>query len=182
MTKTRADARHDFVVETVLQSSHRGREYTRFAAALIADNFGPLNADQRSHVAAFPKALGDLIGNKVSVGEDLKVNVRMRFENFEQLFVHERLAAQQAEKRVAHFLGRRDHPVHRFDIDLVLLGGNVNPATGAAEVAGVDDRDVEVGGKELPVAKPAFVLLNASPAFEAHVPAELPEQTLVCFQ
>ena len=56
---------------------------------------------------------------------------------------------------------------------------DIDPAALAAEVAGVDDRDVEERREELAALEPALVLVDGEHALEAHVPGELPEQALV---
>ena len=78
-----------------------------------------------------------------------KISVGVGFENVKQLFVHERFAAQQSKKRVANFFGRMDHPVHGIDINFVLFGADIDPTAGTAKVAAVDNRNVEIGRKEL---------------------------------
>ena len=45
------------------------------------------------------------VGDEVAVGEDLKVAVAVAAEDLQHLRVHERLAAEDAEERVAHRLG-----------------------------------------------------------------------------
>ena len=54
---------------------------------------------------------GDLVGDQLAVGEDLEVAVRVRGEDVQQLRVHERLAAEDAEVAVAVLLGVADDPV-----------------------------------------------------------------------
>ena len=63
-----------------------------------------------------------------------------------------------------------------------MLGGHIDPAALAAEVAAIDDRDVQERRKDLAALEPAFVLLDGEHALEAHVPGELPEQPLVGFE
>ena len=93
--------------------------------------------------------------------------------------MHERLAAEDAEEAVAHLLGLADQ---RFmagrSIDL-LLGGHIDPAALAAQVAAVDDREVQKRREELAALEPAFVALHREHALDAEVPGELPEQALV---
>ncbi len=103
LAKARADAGHDFVVQAVLQAGHRRREHASLSASFVADDLRTFDADQGRHVSAFAQTFGNLVGNEVAVGEDLKVDIRMGFEDVEQLLVHERFAAQQAKERVADF-------------------------------------------------------------------------------
>ena len=177
-----ADAGHHLVLQAVLQALHRLAEHARAAAALVADDLVPFDADQRRDVAELAELLGDFVGDEVAVGEDLKVAVAVAAEDFQHLRVHERLAAEDAEERVAHRLGFGDQPVHRRRLDLRLLGRHIDPAALAAEVAAVDDRDVEERRKELAPLEPRLVLLHRAHALEAEIPGQLPEQPLVGFQ
>ena len=93
--------------------------------------------------------LARFVGDEVAVGEDLEVAVRVLGEHVEQLRVHERLAADDAEEDVAHLLRFADQLVERVGLDRLLLGGHIDPAALAAQVAAVDDRDVEKRRKEL---------------------------------
>ena len=54
------------------------------------------------------------------------------------------------------------------------------PAALAPQVAAVDDGNVKVRWKELTALQTALVALHRTQALDAHVPAELPQQTLVC--
>ena len=87
--------------------------------------------------------------------------------------------AQQAKEGISLLLGRVDHAIHGLDINFLLLVSDIDPTTGAPEVAAVDDGDVEIGWKKFALLEASFVLLNASPPFEAHVPGQLPEETFV---
>ena len=60
----------------------------------------------------------DFVGDELAVGEDLEIAVRMRREQIEQLRVHERLAAEDAEERVPVRLRVGDRAVQRLEIDL----------------------------------------------------------------
>ena len=51
------------------------------------------------------RRLRDFVGDELAVGEDLEVSVRVRGEQIEQLRVHERLAAEDAEEGVPVRLG-----------------------------------------------------------------------------
>src|SRR5262245_19060974 len=93
--------------------------------------------------------------------------------------MHERLAAEDGKERITHLLGFANHPVHRVRFDPFLLRRDVYPATLTSQVAAIDDRNVQEGRKELAAFEPAFVLLNRPHTLPAHVPHELPDQTLV---
>ena len=84
------------------------------------------------------------VGDEVAVGEDLEVAIGVLGQHVEQVRVHERLAADDAEEDVAHLLGlARPACRKRVGRDDLLLGGDVHPAALAAQVAAVDDRDVQ---------------------------------------
>jgi hypothetical protein len=116
---------------------------------LVANDLGALDADQRCHVAQLSQSFGNFVGDKVSVGEDLKVSVGMSRENVEQFFMQEGFTAEDAKERVSHGFGFVEGSVHRLKIDLRLLASDIDPTSLAAKIARVDDRDVEKGRKEL---------------------------------
>ncbi len=96
--------------------------------------------------------------------------------------MHERLAADDAEEDVAHRLRFADQLVERFGLNDLLLGRDIDPAALAAQVAGIDDRDVEERREELAALEAGFVPLDGEHALQAHVPGELPEETFIGFE
>ena len=182
LAETGADAREDFVVQAMLEAAERGAEDSGFSSPLIADEFGPFDADQRRDVTQPAELLGDLCRNKVPVREDLEIRVRVGRQDVQQALVHQRLAAQQPEERVPHAFGFSDHPVQGIDVDPLLLRRDVDPATLAAEVAAVDDRDVQVRREELASFQAAFMPLDRAITPPAHIPAQLPQQSLIRFE
>ena len=182
LANARADTRQHLVLEAVLQALHRLGEDIRTAAPFVADDLGPLDADERRDVAELSQFGGDLVGDEVAVREDLEVAVGMRCENLQQLRVHERLAADDAEEAVASLLGLGEQPVHRVEVDRLLLRGHIDPTALTAQVATVDDRDVDERRKELAPLHPAFESLNGQHPLEAKVVGELPQQALVSFE
>src|SRR4051794_6992121 len=106
----------------------------------------------------------------MSVRKHLEIAIAMRAENLQNLRVHERLAAENAEERIAHRLGFTDQPVHRRRLDPRLLGGHIDPATLAAEIAAIDDRDIEERRKEFPPLEPRLVPLHRANALHAEIP------------
>ena len=102
LTEAGADPCDNPSIKAVLQPLHGAAVDLLFAAPLIADNFVSLNTDQRSDVAQLMYAAGDFRCNKVSVRKDLKIAVRMFSQDVEQLRMHERLATDDAEERIAH--------------------------------------------------------------------------------
>ncbi len=100
-------------------------------------------------------------------------------QDVEKLRVHERLAADDAEEDVAHFAGLMNQLVHGLALDGLLLGGHVHPATLAAQVAAIDDRDIQKRREDLAPFEALLVFLDRPNPFPAHVPGQLPEQALV---
>ena len=80
-------------------------EHALAAAALVADDLVPFDADERRDVAELAELLRHFVGDEVAVGEDLEVAIAVAAEDLQDLRVHERLAAEDAEERVAHRLG-----------------------------------------------------------------------------
>ena len=63
------------VLQAVLQALHRLAETRRPAAALVADDLVPFDADQRRDVAELAQLSRDFVGDEVAVGEDLEVAI-----------------------------------------------------------------------------------------------------------
>ncbi len=175
LAEARANAGHYAVLQAVFDALHRLAPHAAAAAALVGNDFVAFDAHERRDVAHAAHPGRHFVGDELSVGKDLEVAVGMLFENVEQLGVHERLAAQDAEEGVAHRLGFVDHPVHRGGVDRLLLGGHVDPAPLAAEVAAIDDRHVQEGRKELAPPQPRLVFLHRAHSLETHVPSQLPQ-------
>ena len=69
-------------------------------AALVADDLGALDADQRRDVAAAAAVrAATSLGDEVAVGEDLEVAVGMALERSSEVRVHERLAAERCRRK-----------------------------------------------------------------------------------
>lgn len=100
----------------------------------------------------------------------------MRREEVEQFRVHERLAAEDAEERVPVFFCVSDRAIERVEIDLRALGLHVHPAALAAQVAGVQNREVEEGRKIFAALDAALEFFDREQALHAEIPQELPEQ------
>jgi hypothetical protein len=162
-------------VEAILKAAHRSAKDLFLPAAFVADDLASLDGDQRGGVAETAQALGDFLGDELSVGEDLEVAVGMSGKDIEQLRVHERFAAEQAEEGVAVRLRVADEAIHRIEIEGGALGFDIHPATLAAQVAGVDDRDVEERREVLAVAQPPLEALDGEHPFHPEIPEELPD-------
>jgi hypothetical protein len=88
--------------------------------------------------------------------------------------VHERLAAEDAEEGVAVLLRIEDRAVERGEIDGVLRL-DVDPATLAAEIAGVENREVEERREVFAAFDAALEFLDGEKALEAEIPRKLPD-------
>jgi hypothetical protein len=64
----------------------------------------------------------------------------------------------------------------------VLLRRHINPTALTAQVATVDNRNVQIGRKELAAFQPPLMQVNRPQPFHAHVPGQLPQQALIGFQ
>jgi hypothetical protein len=106
----------------------------------------------------------------------------MGLENIKQLFMQEWLTPQKSKERVALLLGSIDHAIECIDVDFLLFVRDINPASLTSEIATVDDRNVQIRRKKLPVAKSPFMLLNGAEPFDTHIPKQFPQQTLVCLE
>src|SRR5438128_1553120 len=139
----------------MFQTAHRFVEHIPPAAARVTDDFTAFDADERGGVGQLPQAAGDPFGDELAVGEKLKVAVRVRGEEAEQLRVHERFAAEDAKEDVAVPFGVGDRAVERVEVDRVFLL-YVHPATLTAEVAGVEDGEVKERREILSAPDPAL--------------------------
>jgi hypothetical protein len=148
---------------------------------LVADALGSFNADERRRVPEPSQLAGDLVGDELSVGEDLEVAIRMLAQDLQQLRVHERLSAEDPEKAVAAALRVTDHPPHGGGVDHVPRAVDFDPAALASQVAAVDDREIQEWREMLPVFQPFLELLNRAHPFVAEVVREFPEQARIGF-
>ena len=177
----RADSCDDFVSHTVFNALHCFVEHSCTATALVADNFAALNAHQRCDVPTPAQLCRHMVGDEVPVGEDLEIAIGMSAEDLQDVSVHEGFSTDDAKEVVTLLIGFANNSGQRFEFNLFLFGSHVDPTTLAAEVATVDDRDVEKRRKELATCQSPFVLLNRPGAFEAKIPGQLPEQPLIGF-
>ena len=157
-----ADTCHHVIVQAILEAFHCLAINAIATSSLVANDLGALDADQRCHVAQLAQSFGNFIGDKVSVGEDLKVSIGMSRENVEQFLVQERFTAENAKERVPHGFGFVESSVHRLKVDLRLLASDIDPTSLAAKIARIDDGDVKKGWKELPFFQTLLVLLDTS--------------------
>ena len=162
----------------MFQPAHRSVEHVLLAAALIAGDFTAFDADQRRGVAQLAQAGRGLLRDELAVGEKLKVTVGVSGEQIEQLRVHERFAAEDAEERVPVPFGVGDGAIERVQVNGVLLL-HIHPAALATEVARVDDGKIEERGEVFAALDAPLELLDRQHPLHAEVPGELPQATLV---
>src|SRR5205814_199088 len=105
-------AGEDLVFQTMPQPLHDLTQDARPATALVAHHLVALNADKRRDITQPAQPPGHAVRYELPVGEDLEVTVRVGFENVQELGMHERLAADDAEKGVAHALGLANQAMH----------------------------------------------------------------------
>ncbi len=159
------------------QAPQRTFEDVYIAAAFVADDLVPLDGDEWCGIADFRQTRGDFVGDALAVGEDLKIAVGVVGENVEQTGVEEGLSAENAEESVPLGFGVVDESVHLLGGDLMCVSGDVDPTTLAAQIAAVEDRDVEEGRKELAFLQTLFEPFDAEDAFHPKVPQELSDAT-----
>ena len=110
----------------------------RLAAPLVADELGAFDGNERGDIAHLTHFFGNLIGDELPVGENLKITIGMFGQNIEQPLVHERFAAEDAEETITRLACLANEPVQLLRLNLFLLRRDVHPAALAAEVAGIE--------------------------------------------
>jgi len=93
--------------------------------------------------------------------------------------MHEGLTAQDAEEAVAHRFGFGDGSIRSVDLDAMLFGADIDPATLATEVAAVDDRKIKKGRKEFATFQSLFVAMDTSQASHTQRPSRFPQQAFI---
>ena len=115
----------------------------------------------------------DLVGDQLTVGEDLEVAVRVSGEQIEELGMQKRLAAENAEVGVAVSLGVADDPIELVERHFLGRRGDIDPATLAPQLAARDHRNEQKRRKVLAALAPPFVELDRANALDAEVVDEL---------
>src|SRR5262249_53939157 len=100
-------------------------------------------------------------------------------KHVQKMRVHERLAADDAEKDVTHLLAFVNELVKSFRLDDFLLGSHVHPTTLATQVATIDDGNVEEWRGDIASFEPLLVFLDGARSLPAHVPGQFPQGPLV---
>ena len=81
------------VSEYVKSCTHRSE--IAFAAYRVIFLLEPIEGEHGSRIGDFLKLIGDLLGDERPIREYLKKNIRVHFEQIEDVFPKERLAARQ---------------------------------------------------------------------------------------
>ena len=164
------DAGEEFLVEAVAEAAEGAVEDVFAAAAEVAGLVGAFDADEGGAIAELAEFLGGLFGDHLAVGEDLKVAVGVLGEEVEEAGVEEGFAAEDTEEAITVLAGVVDEAVEFVEFDEVAGGVDVDPAALAAEVAAVDDAEVEEGGEDDAFFKALFEEVDGAGAFESEIP------------
>ena len=148
-------------------------------APFITDDFAAFHADERGDVADCAKFLGNFPGDELTVGEDLEIGVGMIAKNVQDLLVHEGFTSKDSKKAIPGCFGFIDHFVHGRDVELVLLGFDVDPAALTLQIAAIDDGNVEEWRKEFTLFHPLFVEHDGAGTFDPQVPEKFPNEAFV---
>jgi hypothetical protein len=89
--------------------------------------------------------------------------------------MHERLAAEDTEIAVAGALGLADQTIEPFGVDHLARPVDLHPAALAAEIAAVDNRNVQERRKMLAALQPPLEPLHGPDALEAEVVGKPPQ-------
>ena len=160
-------------IEAVLQAAEGAGEHVGLAAALVADDLGALDADERGDVSELAHGGGGFLGDHLAVREDLEVGVRVHGEEVEELRVHEGLAAEDAEEGIPAPLGVVHDLVQLVEVQGLARLIDIDPAALAAEVAGVQDGNVKEGREELALLHALLVKHHRARPLVAEIPADL---------
>lgn len=167
------DAGEESGAEGGFEAAEGAFEDVDIASAFVTDDFVAFDGDERGCVPDLGQPGCDFIGDALSVREDLEIAIGVTGEDVEKAGVEEGFAAEDAKEAISFTFGVGDEAVHLLGGDLVCVGGDIDPAALAAEVAAVEDGDVEEGGEELAFFHAAFESLDAEDSFDAEVPQEL---------
>ncbi len=175
--RTRGDTGNDLVSHARLDPGQGLVQDIGAPASLVGDDLVALDADQGGRVPDASQLLRHGIVDEPAVGEDLEVAVGMGGKNPDQVRMHEGFTAEDAEEAVAVLLRTRDQPIHFLEGDLRLRSSDVDPATGATQVAAVDDRDVEEGREDFALLQALLEAVDREHPLEAEVVGKLPQET-----
>ena len=174
LAETGRNAGQHSIAQAGIQSAQRPGVNVLVAPALVTDDRIAFDADERCDIAQLPHFSGHFIGDKLAIGENLKVAIGMLSEEIEQLRMHEWLASEHAKKGIAARLGLIDEAVQVSEWQGHPRFVDINPAPLAAEIARVEDGDVEEGRKVLPGGHPFLKELDGARPFHSKIPRDFP--------
>jgi hypothetical protein len=140
------------------------------APPLITDHFPSFNTYQGGGITSSPHALGNLVGDQLAVGEDLKIGLGLLLDQIQQLWVHEGFPAEKAKKSVAVRSGFIDQAMQAIELDAFSRGFHIHPAALAAEVTAVQDAQVEKRRENNATLSSLFEAQHRQHAFEPKEP------------
>ena len=154
------DAGEHFVLERIVQSTKCFVQHVFFSAPLVTDHLPSFNADERRHIAKSPQPRRNLVGDKLAIGKNLKVAIRMGFQNIQQLRMHEGLATEDPKKHIPIGFSIGDQTIHRFKINAISRGCDINPTALTAKIAAIDNGNVNERRKVLAPLQAALETLH----------------------
>ena len=173
LAHARSDADQQPVAPAGGETFERPGQYLRSPATLIADDLRALDAQERRDVAQLRELAGNIVGDELTVREDLKVAVGVSGEQIEQLGMQKRFASENTEVGVPVRLRIADDPVEIIERQLLRGRGYIHPASLATKLTAGDDRDEEERGEVLAAPPPPFVELDRADPLHAEVVDEL---------
>ena len=162
-----------------IQAAQCATEHVLAAAALVACDLASLDADEWCDIAETSQLSGHFGCDHLAIGKDLEIAIRMSAKKIEQLRMEKWFATQHSEEAVAVFFRVADELVQIIDIDHLARRLDVDPAALAAQVATVNDREVEKWREIFAALKPPLEALDREHSLHPEVPDELPEDAFV---
>src|ERR1051325_4224715 len=101
LANTRRDPCQQTRFDACVQAAQRAIENIFIAAALIASDFTTFDRNERRGISTRAQTLGPFWLYELPVRENLKITIRVRFEDFKEARMHERFAAENSEEGVA---------------------------------------------------------------------------------
>ncbi len=176
---TRCNTDDQFVFHTILNALEGLVENVFSTPALIADQVGSFDADQRGGIADLSQPSCDFVRNQLPVGEDLEVAVAVGFENIEKVRMHEGFATEDTEVTVAVGFGVSNQSVQVIFADHLSRRSDIDPAALATELATVDDGDEQEWWEVDSLFESLLELLNGTHSFVSEVVSELPKESFI---
>lgn len=165
----------------MLEPAERLIQHVQPAAARVAGDFAPFNADEWRYIPQPSQFARDLIGDELSVGEHLEIAIRVRREKIQQLRMQKWLTAENPEITIAMPLGVANQPVQFGERKALRRRFHIHPAPLAAELASRDDGDKQKGREVFSAAQPALIEFHRADALDTEVVEEFSDDLRVGF-